>query len=128
MNSAPSTVEDRNKDSISSRRPASSPHAVSRKWRRWPGSNSTTWLNSSSRRFQRSGLAGAAIIDQPKTLRVRQFAMQPGFGQPQFAMHGRGRNLQRRRGFVVGEAAEKQKLDNFALALVLRGQSLQGIV
>jgi hypothetical protein len=54
--------------------------------------------------------------------------MQPGPRHFQLAVNRGRRDLERGRRFVVGEAAEAEQFDDFALALVVGGETLQRFI
>jgi hypothetical protein len=54
--------------------------------------------------------------------------MQPGFGHPEFAIDGSGRDSQDRPDLVIGEAAEKEEFDDLTFAGVEGSQPLEGFV
>src|SRR5579864_8489991 len=74
------------------------------------------------------GLSGEAAIRGPLGGSLAQFTIEERLCQDELAMNGGSRNLQRRGSLVIGQSAKKQELNQFALALVLRGQPLQRFV
>src|SRR5579862_3961955 len=73
------------------------------------------------------GLSGEAAI-RPLGGALTELSIEKSLCQDEFAMNGGGRNLQRRGSFVVGQSPEKQKLNQFAFALILNCQPLQCLV